>query len=51
MLARIKNKFYQDTCGVKLNYLTLDISDKTIMQEFQDHKLAVQNGPFVFWSI
>lgn len=40
-----------DFQGIKLNYLTLAISDPIVNKEFVNHKTSVQNRKTFFWAI
>lgn len=50
MVERCMDRASKNYSGVKLNYVTLRISEKTITKEFQNHKTMVQTRPMFFWA-
>ena len=44
-----KPTIYKNTCGIKLNYLTLSISEPAITKDFENHRTENQNRKSIFW--
>lgn len=49
MCLTILERFNANYSGIKLNYLTLTISDPIARKDFQTHKIEVQNRRALFW--
>ena len=43
MLQKLKQTFVKDHSGIKLNYLTLSISPKSVFKDFENRRTTVQN--------
>ena len=41
----------QERFGIKLNLLTLSISENQVVKDFEDHKIANQNSKKFFWTV
>ncbi len=51
MLAKLYEKLSYETSGIRLNYVTLNISDKMVTRDFEVHKQVNQNKFGLFWVI
>ena len=51
MLQRFKDKFSEESSGIKLSYLTLNIDDKLAQKDFEVHKTDMQNRKPFFWVV
>jgi hypothetical protein len=40
-MRKMLERITVDTAGIKLNYFTLNISDKEVKKDFMAHKIAV----------
>jgi len=47
----LKDKFSEESSGIKLSYLTLNIDDKLAQKDFVVHKTAIQNRKPFFWVV
>jgi hypothetical protein len=46
---KVKRFFIEQKSGIKLNLVTLSISDKDVLNDFKDRKAKMQNSRTQFW--
>ena len=51
MLQKLKSKFTMEGAGVKVNLLTLGISDKKMERDFEQHKIENSNNKQLYWVV
>lgn len=51
MYSKLRDCLSANHYGIKLNYLTLAISDPIVRKDFENHRTEVTNRTQVFWAV
>ena len=51
MLQRLRNKLTMEQAGVQVNLVTLSISDKNMLKDFNKHRIEKTNNKTLFWIV